>query len=63
MKIRKLKLNQLEEHERYMLDYNLMALMNGESVSYIYNRKNYEMWFEMIKNVIYIYIEEDVRYG
>jgi hypothetical protein len=59
MKIRKLKLNQLEEQ----LDYNLMALMSSESVSYTYNRKNYEMWFKMIKNVIYIYIEEDVKYG
>jgi len=58
MKIRKLKVEQLEEHERYILDCNLHKLMDGESVGYTYYRKNYEMWLVTKKYTTYVHIEQ-----
>ena len=57
---REVKIEDLNDFQRYILDTNLVDLFNSRTISFNYKDINYDMWLDVedAEGIIKIYIQE-----
>ena len=57
---REVKIEDLNDFQRYILDTNLVDLFNSRTISFNYRDINYDMWLDVedAEGIIIVYIQE-----